>query len=80
MSSTNPICHQHTLSRGDVAHVQCCAHCASISIHIGPVSVRMDEQALRSLWLTLGDAVEKLDRDQTSVPPRPFGGLTRGNA
>lgn len=80
MPNVNPTCQQHTLSRGEVAHVQRCEHCGSVSIHMGPMSVRLDDRALRSLWITLGDAVETLDRERTAPRMKSFPGVSRGDA
>ncbi|WP_224248763.1 hypothetical protein [Hyalangium gracile] len=80
MPKTNRSCQQHTLAHGPVAQVQSCGDCGSISIHLGPMSMRLDAEALRSLWMTLGEAVEQLDRDHPSTFTRAMAGLSRGDA
>lgn len=54
------ICRHHTLSRNSVAHVQRCTECACVSVHIGPVTLRLDENSLEKLWIALGEASAKL--------------------
>jgi hypothetical protein len=60
---TNETCRPLTLARNGVAHVQRCAHCRCISLHVGPVTVRLDEGSLEALRLALEDASAALSRE-----------------
>lgn len=60
--------------------VQSCGDCGSVSIHLGPVSVRLDAEALRSVWITLGEAVEHLERERSTPFTGALAGIPRGNA
>ncbi len=53
-------CHPETLVRTDVVHVQRCAHCGCVSLHMGPFSLRLDVPALESLSEALSVALAKL--------------------
>jgi hypothetical protein len=44
------------------------------------MSMRLDADALRSLWITLGEAVEQLDRERSSPLTRAMAGIPRGSA
>jgi hypothetical protein len=50
-------CSLETLVRGKTAHVQRCVHCQSLSLHVGPVTLRFAPEAAESLWNTLGEAL-----------------------
>jgi len=66
-------CHLYTLAKGTTAHVQRCLHCGTLSLHVGPISLRFDPGALESLWSTLGEALLQLHVDlhaeSASAPP-----------
>ena len=55
-----PPCHPVTLARNDIAHVQQCAACECVSIHLGTTTVRVDPLALEALWAVLGEAAATL--------------------
>lgn len=55
-------CHAETLARNEVAHVQRCPDCGGLSVHVGPVTVRLDESMLRSLLGVLGEATVQLQQ------------------
>ena len=61
-------CCLETLVRGKTAHVQRCVHCQSLSVHVGPVTLRFAPEAAESLWNTLGEALFVLDREEKSEP------------
>jgi hypothetical protein len=50
-------CRLITLAKNHVAHVQRCAHCGAIALHLGPVTLRFDEGALESVWGVIGQAL-----------------------
>ncbi|MFZ5441304.1 MAG: hypothetical protein ACOZQL_14950 [Myxococcota bacterium] len=66
-------CHYETLARSELAHVQRCSECGGLTVHLGPVSVRLDERTLRSLLGVLGEAAAQLETPQAwpSTEGRP---------
>lgn len=65
-------CHLYTLAKGTTGHIQRCVHCGTLSLHVGPVSLRFDPGALESLWSTLGEALLQLHVDlHAEAPPAP---------
>jgi hypothetical protein len=73
-STTTEACHLYTLAKGTTGHVQRCLHCGTLSLHVGPVSMRFDPGALESLWSTLGEALLQLhvDLHAESTPAAPM--------
>lgn len=67
--SSKKSCHHVTLARNEVAHVQRCVECGSIAVHLGPVTVRLDERTLGAVLGVLGEATAQLARQQV-WPPR----------
>ena len=61
---TTPSCSQQTLARGDVLHVQRCTHCNTVSLHLGPFTVRFDAASVESIWNTLGQALLTLHAEE----------------
>ena len=61
-------CHLETLVRGRTAHVQRCVHCGSLSLHVGPVTLRFAPEAAEALWNTLGEALFVLHGEMRSEP------------
>jgi hypothetical protein len=63
-------CRLVTLARNNVAHVQRCAHCGALALHLGPVTLRFDEGALESLWSVVGQALanSREEREPSSIP------------
>ena len=61
-------CCLETLVTGNTAHVQRCVHCQSLSVHVGPVTLRFAPEAAESLWNTLGEALFKLHGEAKSEP------------
>ena len=59
-----PSCSQKTLARGDVLHVQRCSHCNTLSLHLGPLTVRFDAASVESIWNTLGQALLTLHAEE----------------
>lgn len=53
-------CRPYTLAQSPLALVQCCSHCGTVIVSLGPVTLRLDVTALEGLFLTLGEAVEEL--------------------
>ena len=57
-------CHHVTLARSATAHVQQCAGCGCVSVHIGPTTLRVDAGTLEALWVVLGDAAAALHAER----------------
>lgn len=55
-------CRHTLLVNGPVARVERCERCGVVTMHLGVVSLRLDADALGSLWVTLGDAVTALEK------------------
>ncbi|MFM2415441.1 MAG: hypothetical protein RL385_164 [Pseudomonadota bacterium] len=71
-TAREPHCHLRTIARGGTAKVQHCAHCGALSVHLGPVTLRFDVNAMQSLHRTLGDALRVVcDESSTSQPIAP---------
>ena len=51
-------CTRRRLAEGGIASVDACS-CGTLQIHIGALSIRMDEGALSELVATLGQALER---------------------
>ena len=56
-------CSHKTIAKTRVAHIERCAQCSGLSIHMGPATIRIDQSMLTELWLTLGEAREALQQD-----------------
>src|SRR4051812_14808019 len=61
-------CGPETVVRGRTAHVQRCARCGSLSLHVGPVTLRFAPEAAEGLWNTLGEALFLLHGELKSEP------------
>lgn len=61
-------CRLVTLARNNVAHVQRCAHCGALAVHLGPVTLRFDEGALESVWSVLGQALAQAREEREPAP------------
>ena len=74
MSSQNT-CRLQMLAQNPFAHVQRCVDCRCLSVHIGPVTIRLDEIGLEALWAVLGEAVRELharkDAEWSHATKRP---------
>jgi hypothetical protein len=81
-TAQEPHCHLQTIACGGVAKVQHCAHCGAIAVHLGPVTLRFDLNALQSLHRTLGEALRVMcDDAAASQPPAPYVRIgVRGSA
>lgn len=61
-------CDGRPIARGPVVCVEECTHCGSLSLHIGPVSLRLEPHAFRLLTATLEEAAKRLDARNASTP------------
>lgn len=71
--SHSPYCRRQPLATGPVAHLEFCAHCQVLSLHLGAVTLRLDPGAVESLHETLGEALQAL-RDGRANEPFAVGG------
>lgn len=55
-------CHHELLAKNHAAVIQRCRHCGSISLHVGPFSLRLSEAGLEALWEVMGEALTVLRR------------------
>jgi hypothetical protein len=78
-SNPNRTCRHHSLAQGPVAQVQLCQDCGCVSMHLGATTVRMDPEALHSVWRTLGEAVAHLGRERMALEQPPVN-VPRGDA
>lgn len=68
-------CKVETLARGRLVGVQRCADCDHLTIHVGPISFRVEVSVARELWTTLGSALNKLETRSTALAPAQPRGL-----
>lgn len=74
-------CHLETLARNGVAHIERCSECGSVTIHVGPLSFRLEEQALGPFWAVLAEADARLDSRRgagETGAPSPLPTVPRG--
>jgi hypothetical protein len=62
MMKPRSICAPATLASGHVLRVEYCACCDVLSLHFGPLTLRLDPNATECAWATLGDALSALHR------------------
>lgn len=60
-------CRFHTLAQGPAATVQQCLDCGTLSLHIGPTTLRLDPATAEALWATLGEALHALHHRRLGV-------------
>jgi hypothetical protein len=69
-------CEPKTIVQNSVAHIQRCDHCGCISLHLGHVTLRLDESAVVALWSALGQAVSTMNRPNHDTGHHPtIGGM-----
>ena len=67
MSNSRP-CRHELLARNGIAKVKRCMDCGGVSLHLGPVTLQLDERALEAVSHLLLDATRMLRaRDQGGV-------------
>jgi hypothetical protein len=59
---TSPACSPRALAVGHVLRVEYCPCCDVLSLHFGPLTLRLDPAACECAWSTLGDALAALHR------------------
>ena len=69
------VCRHETLASNGVAQVQRCMDCGCVSIHVGPLTFRLDAASLEGLWAALGDAATALHAQRTATRPARTRGL-----
>lgn len=55
-------CENKELARKGPFQIHRCGECDGFSLHLGPVTLRLDERAVRSLTEMLQDGLRALDR------------------
>jgi len=76
-------CSMETLAQTPAAHVERCRECGSVTIHVGPLSFRLEERALGPFWTVLAEADARLDARRTAERGgalRPLSTVPRGQA
>ena len=66
-------CVTRTLVRGDVARIDVCDDCGVLVLHLGPVSLRVQRAALRSLGATVNEAMRLLESRELQEDPDTTG-------
>ena len=66
-------CVTRTLVRGDVARIDVCDDCGVLVLHLGPVSLRVQRAALRSLGATVTEAMRLLESREVQEDPDTTG-------
>ena len=61
MSNKSP-CNHEVLASNGIARVCMCRECSCVSLDIGAVTVRLDENSLETLWFVLAEANAALQR------------------
>lgn len=75
--SQHPACRHETIARNGVASVQRCVSCGCLSLHVGPVTLRLDEASLEGLWAVTGEACASVHAEQLrTVRPTLVRGST----
>lgn len=57
------MCVQTILASSGVFQIEQCSHCGGFSLHLGPVTLRMDLNAIRALREVLTQALSHTDED-----------------
>ena len=63
------MCDNRYLALSGPFRIEGCACCGNVSIQLGPVTVRVDQKALRSLHEMTGEAMQRLSRLHADVVP-----------
>jgi hypothetical protein len=67
------VCRHEVLASNGVAQVQRCLDCDCVSIHVGPLTFRLDPTSLEGLWAVLGDAAMALHARRARLPSSARG-------
>ena len=62
MSQAGDRCMPHTLAQEGPFRVQRCAHCDTLAVHVGAITLRFEAATLESLWNVVGRALLQLSR------------------
>lgn len=57
------MCVQTTLASAGAFQIERCSHCGGFSLHLGPMTLRMDLKAVRSLHSMLQQSLNHVDQD-----------------
>lgn len=61
-------CRHRTLAQNDVAGIQQCLDCGTLSVHLGATTIRLDASAAEGLWAALAEALHELHADVSRRP------------
>lgn len=54
------MCHSKPLASAGMFRLESCSQCENLSVHLGPVTVRLDPGALRTLHRLLSEAIRQM--------------------
>ncbi|HEY8946405.1 MAG TPA: hypothetical protein VIM73_19275 [Polyangiaceae bacterium] len=78
MRKTDPApCVTRTVARGEVGRIDVCDECGVLTLHIGPVSLRLERDALKSLDSTIAQAMRILEGARSSSDDPDATGVHR---
>jgi hypothetical protein len=63
-------CSPRALANGQVLRVEYCGSCNVLSLHFGPLTLRLQPDAAECAWATLGDALRSLHQQRERCAAR----------
>lgn len=67
-SEGKQMCKQRVLASAGPFQIHACDECGGISVHLGPMTFRLDSGALRTLHQVTSDAVRRLSDESSDAP------------
>lgn len=64
-------CQHRALAENGLGRIEHCEHCGCVSIHLGPMTFRLNDVGLESLWALVGEAAASLAVSRTAEPAPP---------
>lgn len=67
-----PACRHRVLAQNGAGQLSRCTGCGAISLHVGPVTLRVDAATAEALWALLGEGLHEVHEDEMGAvsPPR----------
>ena len=67
-----PPCRHRMLAQNAAGQLSRCAACGAISLHVGPVTLRVDAATAEALWALLGEGLHEVHEIELGAvsPPR----------
>jgi hypothetical protein len=56
-------CVPYTIAHEGVFQIQRCAHCGTLAVHLGAVTLRFDAATLECVWNVVGQALARVHAD-----------------